>query len=207
MGSIPTVPSQRGFVAPIFDILFPVSIPNGAYYAYDPVKGVACVELSMCEGSRAFFRNRPIQGPTSFDQLQQAVCELERPRANRSYLAVSRLNDGTGKATLNTHTGRDGGYAECKYYSQVTVTFLVDSLHTLSQESDMLKRAFDILNPFLDKYKILNEDYRIGRVSRERNSYFATYHTSPLTESESLLTPPGPNGRFRHVRCGGLEPD
>jgi len=189
MSSVPAQPASPGFVVAIFDIPFPISVPNGAYYAYDPVKGLGCVEVALREGSRAFFRNRPIIGPTSFGELLQAARELERPRADRSYLAVSNLRDGTQKATLNIHTGRDGGYAECKYYSQVTVTFLVDDVQAISQETDVLKRAFDILNPFLDKYKILNEDYRVGHVSRERNFYFAACHTSPLTDSELTLTP------------------
>ncbi len=189
MSTVPTRLPRPGFVVAVFDVPFPISVPIGAYYTYDPVKQVACVEVSMREGSRAFFRNRPIIGPTSFSELQQAARELERPRPDRSYLAASRLHDGTQKATLNIHTGADGGYAECKYYSQVTVTFLVDDLQTVPQETDALKRTFDILNPFLDKYKILNEDYRISRVSRERNFYFAACHTSSLTDSELALTP------------------
>jgi hypothetical protein len=114
---------------------------------------------------------------------------LERPRGDRSYLAVSKLHDGVQKATLNIRTGRDGGYAECKYYSQVSATFLVDDLAVLPLENLVLDRAFEILNPFLDKYRLLNEDYRISRVSRERNFFFASCHTSTLISEELSLTP------------------
>lgn len=52
----------------------------------------------------------------------------------------------------------------------------------------MLRRATDILNPFLDKYRIFTEDYRVARVSGERNFYLATCHSSPLMPDERGLT-------------------
>jgi hypothetical protein len=189
MGTTPIPNNQPAFVVVLFDVPFPVSIPNGAYFCFDPIKEVACIEVSIREGTRSFFRNRPIVGPTSFNELIRASVDLERPRQDRSYLAVSRLNEGTQKATLNIHTGRDGGYAECKYYSQVTVTFLADDSAILSRENVVLDRAFEILNPFLDKYRLLNEDYRISQVSRDKNFFFAACQTSPLTSEELSLTP------------------
>jgi hypothetical protein len=101
----------------------------------------------------------------------------------------SRLPDGTQKATLNLHTGHDGGFSECKYFSQVSVTFLADDLRMIAQPGHPAKRAFDILNPFLDKYRLLNEDYRISRVSENRNFYLAACHTSPLAVEERGLSP------------------
>jgi hypothetical protein len=48
-------------------------------------------------------------------------------------------------------------------------------------------RAFDILNPFLDKYRLLNEDYRISPISDARNFYLAVCHCSPLSTEEQTL--------------------
>ncbi len=121
--------------------------------------------------------------------MRTAALEQERPRENRDYLVVSRLVDGSQKATLNIHTGEDGGYGECKYYSQVSVTFLSDDIRRLGEEGYVLSRSFGILNPFLDKYRLLNEDYRVSRVSQERNYYYAACHTSALTPEELSLTP------------------
>ena len=177
-----------GFVTAIFDIPFPISIPNGAYLTFDPVKQVGCVEITLREGSRAFFRNRPITGPTSFSELLSAV-GAQRPREGRAYVAVSALSNGTRKATLNIETGENGGYAECKYYSQVSVTFLVDDFRAIEAENAILARAFPIVNAFLDKYRLLNEDYRVARVSSQRNYYFAACHISPLTADELHLSP------------------
>lgn len=178
-----------GFVAAFFDIPFPISIPNGAYLTYDPRKEVACVEVRLGEVSRAFFRNRPIVGPTSFQQLRSARQEQERPREGRSYVQTCVLRGGEEKATLNIYSGTDGGYAECKYYSEVCVTFLADDLQMVGEHEQVMNRVSEILNPFLDKYKLLNEDYRVSRVSHERNFYFATCHTSPLTKDEAHLNP------------------
>lgn len=182
-------PARPGFVAVFFDIPFPLPIPNGAYRAYDPEKGVACVQVSLKEGSRAFFRNRPIVGPTSFGELRAAAEGQQRPREGRSYLQTCVLKTGQQKATLNIHSGADGGFAECKYYSEVCVTFLADDLGIIGDESQALSRACEILNPFLDKYRLLNEDYRVSHVSRERNYYFATCHTSLLKKDELGLNP------------------
>jgi hypothetical protein len=180
--------SSPGFVAVIFDIPFPISVPNGHYLTHDPHKNIACISTILREGSRSFFRSRPVTGPTSFRELTNRAQELDRPRADHSYLLTSQLKDGSQKATLNIHTGADGGYAECKYYSEVHVTFLADSLTIINEESRSLNRACEILNPFLDKYRLFTEDYRVGRVSLERNFYFATCHTSPLTADEVNMT-------------------
>jgi hypothetical protein len=177
-----------GFIAVFFDIPFPTSVPNGSYVTFDPAKGIGVVTLTLREGSRAFFRNRPIVGPTSFEELQRAWQEPQRPREGYSYVAVSKVNDGREKATLNVQSGPDGGYAECKYYTEVCVTYLSDDLGCISSQNVALARACDILNPFLDKYRLITEDYRVSRVSLERNFYFGTCHTSPLTPEELPLS-------------------
>src|SRR5208283_603179 len=55
--------------------------------------------------------------------------------------------------------------------------------------SDTFARTCEILNPFLDKYRLLNEDYRVAHISVERNFYLATCHTSPLSSAEIGLQP------------------
>jgi hypothetical protein len=182
--------SGPGFIAVLLDVPFPISIPNAAYFVFDPEKGIAAIEVSLREGARAFFRNRPIQGPTSFADLRQASGDMQRLDQGTSYIAASRLPDGNQKATLNVHTGLDGGFSECKYFSQVSVTFLADDIGILSTpDGGVGKRAFAILNPFLDKYRLLNEDYRISPVSEARNFYVAVCHASPLTPDERRLSP------------------
>jgi len=187
-GQAPPMPKGPGFITVILDIPFSLAIPNGQYTVFDPVKGTAIVQPVMKEGSRTFFRDTPITGPTSFDDLKRKAQEYERPRQAHSYLVVSRLTDGTQKATLNIHSGAGGGFAETKYYTEVQITYLEDDLVVLSrQDGSVLQRTTDILNRFLDKYRLLTEDYRVGRVSSERNFYFAMCHTSPLTPEERGL--------------------
>lgn len=190
-GQAPPMPQGPGFITVILDIPFSLAIPNGQYTVFDPVKSMAIVQPVMKEGSRTFFRDTPITGPTSFEDLKRKAKEYERPRLAHSYVVVSRLTDGTQKATLNIHSGAEGGFAETKYYTEVQVTFLEDDLGVLGrQDSSVLQRTTDILNRFLDKYRLLTEDYRVGRVSSERNFYFAMCHTSPLTPEEQGLSTP-----------------
>lgn len=190
-GQAPPTPQGPGFITAILDIPFSLAIPNGPYTVFDPVKGMAIVQPVMKEGSRTFFRDTPITGPTSFDDLKRKAQEYERPRLAHSYVLVSRLTDGTQKATLNIHSGAEGGFAETKYYTEVQVTFLEDDLGVLGrQDGSVLQRTTDILNRFLDKYRLFTEDYRVGRVSSERNFYFAMCHTSPLTPEERGLSTP-----------------
>jgi hypothetical protein len=187
-GQAPPMPQGPGFITVILDIPFSLAIPNGQYTVFDPVKGMAIVQPVMKEGSRTFFRDTPITGPTSFDDLKRKAQEYVRPRQAYSYVVVSRLTDGTQKATLNIHSGAGGGFAETKYYTEVQITYLEDDLGVLSrQDGSVLQRTTDILNRFLDKYRLLTEDYRVGRVSSERNFYFAMCHTSPLTPEERGL--------------------
>lgn len=180
--------SEPGFITCFFDIPFPTSIPNGGYLVRDPIKEIAVITLNLREGSRAFFRNRPLKGPTSFEELRAAQQGPTPPRQDHSYLAVNKLTDGREKSTLEVNSGIDGGFSECKYYSEVCVTFLTDNLEGISSSNGVFERACSIVNPFLDKYRILTEDYRISRVSLERNFYYATYHTSVLADEEKALS-------------------
>ncbi len=175
---------RQGFVAMTFDVPFAVSLPNGAYLTRDPEKGLACIELVLREGSLAFFRNRPIIGPTSFKDLQTAAQNFTRPRPDYSYVVTSVLADGGEKATLNIHCGEDGGFAECKYFSCVTVTFLADDLRIISESDRVKQRVTGILAPFLDKYRVLSEDYKVARLPSDVTFYLASYHTSPLRDVE-----------------------
>jgi hypothetical protein len=177
-----------GFVAALLDIPFVLALPNATCLCYDPKKGVAAVQTLLKEGSRAFFRNMPIQGPTTFEQLKQAAKEYERPRVDYSYLAVANLHDGQKRAALNIHCGTDGGFAEVKYYSEVHVTFLEDDLGHIGTGNLVMERVAAILNPFLDKYRLLMQDFRVGRVASDRNFYVTVCHTSPLTPDEVSLS-------------------
>ena len=76
----PVAVQTPGFVAVLFDVPFPISLPNASYLSYDPKKSVAVITVALREGSRAFFRNGPITGPTSFDELQKAHQEPIRPK-------------------------------------------------------------------------------------------------------------------------------
>jgi hypothetical protein len=186
----PAAPRGPGFITVILDIPFSLAIPNDCYTVFDPVKGIAIVQPTMKEGSRSFFRDTPIIGPTSFSALKLKARDFERPRIEHSYVVTSRLTDGSQKATLNIHSGAGGGFAETKYFSEAQITFLEDDLSVLAQNNGyILQRATNILNRFLDKYRLFTEDYRVGRVSSDRNFYFATCHTSPLTAEEQALSP------------------
>jgi hypothetical protein len=187
MTPTPPKPSGPGFIAVFFDVPFSISIPNGGYLTYDPKKGLAHINLALREGSTAFFRNRPIIGPTTFEALRSAAEKYQRPRPDYSYIATSVLPDGTEKATLNVHTGHDGGYSESKFYSEICVTLLDEDVAALG--APVFSRACHILNSFLDKYRLLNQDYRVTPVSHERNFYLAAFHTSPLGPHEVDLEP------------------
>jgi hypothetical protein len=176
-----------GFIAVIFDVPFPISVPDDNYVTYDPNKGIAVVTVSAKNGTRAFFRTGQITGAGGFQNQQQHLLNAPRPRQNRNYVMASRLPNGQEVPTLNVNTGHDGGYIEAKYFSEVTVTYLADDLNSIADQSVVFRRACEILNPFLDKYRAINQNYRIAPVSMERNFYFAQVHTSALEVSERTL--------------------
>ena len=109
MNNTPTPPaslSGPGFVTLILDIPFGLGLPNGGFATFDPLKDMALIQPVLKEGSRSFFRNTPISGPTSFADLMSKARTFERPREDYSYLLTSELADGTQKATLNIHCGK-----------------------------------------------------------------------------------------------------
>lgn len=183
-----TPPRGPGFITVTLDVPFGLGLPNGGYLTLDPIKGLAVIQPVLREGARSFFRVAPIIGPTSFEDLKAKARQYERPREAHSYTETSTLQDGSEKATLNIHCGADGGFAETRYYSEIQITFLEDDLGVLGTQGYLLTRATDILNPFLDKYRLLVENYRVSRVTGERNFYLAVCYTSPLQPEELGLS-------------------
>jgi hypothetical protein len=45
-----------GFISVIFDVPFPISVPDDHYTSYDPIKGIAVVTVAARQGTRAFSR-------------------------------------------------------------------------------------------------------------------------------------------------------
>ncbi len=103
------------------------------------MRGVALFQTVKREGSRAFFRNTPITGLTPFADLggqAQAYFRLQQPQ---SYVINAQFPDGTHRATLNVHTGRLGGFAEAKPFTEVHVTYVTDDLSaTLANSGSMI---------------------------------------------------------------------
>jgi hypothetical protein len=184
----PAAPVQiPGFISVIFDVPFPISVPDDHYTAHDPDKGVSVITVSAKSGTRGFFRTGQITGPGTFQNQQQQLLGPPRPRENHNYAMASKLPSGSQILTLNVNTGNDGGFAETKYFSEVTVTYLADDINSIADQSTVFHRACEILNPFLDKYRAINQDYRVSPISMERNFYFAQCHTSPLEVNERGL--------------------
>jgi hypothetical protein len=50
----------------LLDVPFPISIPSAAYFVFDPVKGVAVIEVSMQEGSLESIRPEPTYSGSHF---------------------------------------------------------------------------------------------------------------------------------------------
>ena len=59
MNSPPGQFGGPGFIAAVLDVPFPIAIPNGAYFAFDPFSSVGAVEVALKEGSTAVFRSLP----------------------------------------------------------------------------------------------------------------------------------------------------
>jgi hypothetical protein len=188
MGNPPAVPvAIPGFVSVIFDVPFTISVPDDHYETYDPQKGIAVVTVSAKSGARSFFRSGRITGPEAFRNQQKQLIVPQRPRENRNYAMASALPNGNRILTLNVNTGNDGGFTEAKYFSEVTVTYLADDINSIADQKSVFQRTCDILNRFLDKYRSINQDYRVSPISMERNFYFAQCHTSPLGVEERGL--------------------
>jgi hypothetical protein len=181
--------SNAGFVAATFDVPFAISVPDGAYLCFDPVKQIGVVQTRLREGSRAFFRSLTLRATKVFSETKDVASSLDQPKEARNYKVVSELKTGEKIVTLNVDSGASGGYSECKLFSEVTVTFLADDLQAIAKDSTAFERACGVLNPFLDKYRVMSEDHTISHVSTDRNFYFVQFHTSPLTPEEASLAP------------------
>lgn len=197
--------ANGGFVMVILDVPFGVGLPNGGFLGRDPKYGLAAIQPVLREGSRVFFRALPIKLGTSLEDLKTQNQEYDAPRQDHSYCLTSALADSSEIPTLKIFCGVDGGFAEAKYFSEIQVTFLEEDLDVIESQDYLISRVAAILNPFLDKYRLLAEDYRVGHIADDRNFYLAVCHTSPLTDDdadrnvEALLASLATGREFRNI--------
>jgi len=182
------LPVGPGIVSAIIDLPFFLALPNGSYKCLDPVEGVALIQIASREGCTSFFRDKPlVSGPTSFLQFAEAAKPFDKPRMEFSYLFTSVIEGIGERAVVNINTKK--GFSEAKYFTEAHVYFITDMLEAHDDEcGGYLDRATQILNSFLDKYRVVAQDYRVHAITPKKSLYLTICHVSLLKEDEKAMS-------------------
>jgi len=85
-------------------------------------------------------------------------------------------------ATLHIDTASTGGFTELRAYTEVVVFIIVDEETDAptSLTSKMKTRTFDVLNHFIDIYRLVTQDPYVYRINEEFDTYLVDFAFGPI---------------------------
>jgi hypothetical protein len=83
--------------------------------------------------------------------------------------------------TLHIDTGSKGGFSELRAYSELTVFIVIEKDHDPFSTSAKA-RIFEVLNNFLDIYRIITQDPYVHRIDEEFDTYLVDYSAGTIPQ-------------------------
>lgn len=169
----------RNLLSLRIDLPFYLRLPVGGFFTWDPEFDSALILPRQAVGEICFRRNRT--------ELAHEVQILDQPseplpiHEEYTYALTSEF-EGREVPTLKVCVAVEGGWTELRPYSEVVVFIAV---HHKSEilGFDNRRRAFDVLNAFLDKYRVATQDPWVRRIEQEFDTYFQDASVGGVPES------------------------
>lgn len=160
-----------------FDLPFYLRLPSSRFFTWDPKFKYACIIPGQFIGEESFSRIcNKIVDTTKTLGITQPCNLLDSPGEDKQgiqykYPVASVIEDGNEYLTQIIDTNSDGGFVQLKPFTEIKI-FLVSDRDILTD--DIKERSLDILNHFLDVYRIITQDPSIHRIYN-LNTYLIDY--------------------------------
>lgn len=166
------------------DLPFYLRLPSEIVLTWDPKFGVAAILPMQRFGEVAFSRSisrfdlgERLDPRRLLDSLAPPV---DGPGRYNYTLTSASSKTGEEVPTLHIDTGPDGGFAELRGYTEIAVFVVVEQGQALSDSSKA--RALEVLNHFLDSYRLVTQDPYVHGIDTELHPYLVDYGVGTLPE-------------------------
>lgn len=162
-----------------FDIPFYLRLPSLAFFTWDPEYGTAAIYPRQHLGEIIFSKVS-----LKFKNAKKLLDSPSQPTEGLFYpeFLMTCETKGFGEVpTLHIDTGQTGGFTELRAYSELTVFIAIEKDHDPFSSSAMA-RIFEVLNNFLDIYRIITQDPYVHRIDGELDTYLIDYSAGVIPE-------------------------
>jgi hypothetical protein len=162
-----------------FDIPFYLRLPSSAFFTWDPEYGTAAIYPRQHLGEITFSKDSSkfVSAKKLLDSPSQPIEGLFYPE-----ILMTCKTKGFGEVpTLHIDTGPTGGFSELRAYSELSVFIAIEKDHD-PFSSRAKARIFDVLNNFIDIYRIITQDPYIHRIDEEFDTYLVDYSAGVIPE-------------------------
>jgi hypothetical protein len=155
-----------------FDIPFYFRLPSSAFFTWDPEYGTAAIYPKQHLGEITFSKesSKFVSAKKLLDSTSKPIEGLFYPK-----ILMTCETKGFGEVpTLHIDTGPTGGFSELRAYSELSVFIVIEKDHDpFSRRAKA--RIFDVLNNFIDIYRIITQDPYVHRIDGEFDTYLVDY--------------------------------
>jgi hypothetical protein len=201
-------------LASTLDLPFYFRLPSIGFFTWDPDCDVAIIHPKQRAGEVSFSKTCKF---VDAQKLLDAPCShLEGP-TNYEYLLKCEGENGIEISTLHINTKPTGGFTEFRAYSEVTIFIIVEGNQN-SLTDELIVRTFQVLNHFIDIYRIITQDPFVHRIDEKHDTYLVDfsfgsvpeqYNNSPINILKNIQSIPFSKdigkGRELKLRLNSLE--
>jgi hypothetical protein len=166
----------KSILASRLDLPFYFRLPSSAFLTWDPDYGVAAILPCQHFGQVSFSRKASL---FKADQLLDSpYAGLTNPSNEKVMMTCETKKHGE-IATLHIDTGPTGGFSELRAYTEVII-FIIAGEETNTLTPSMKTRTFDVLNHFIDIYRLVTQDPYVYRTNEQFDTYLIDFAFGPI---------------------------
>ena len=162
-----------------FDLPFYLRLPTNGFFTWDPECATAAIYPRQNIGEVSFAKTSTLINPNQL--LDSPSPPIEGP-INHTVVMTSESKAFGKIPTLRINTASAGGYSELRAYTEVTIFIVIRAgRDPLSLESK--DRAFQVLNHFIDIYRLITQDPYVHRIDQALDTYLVDYSIGAIPEN------------------------
>jgi len=174
---------EKRILATRFDLPFYLRLPPSGFFTWDPEFTIAAILPCPNVGQVSFSKSTTLIDPA---QLLNQTCAPRENTSDHKVLMTCQTEDYGEVPTLHIDNAATGGFSELRTYTEVNI-FIVTTESDDARLAVSKARSFEVLNHFIDIYRLVTQDPYVYRVGEEFDTYLVDYclgsHT-PRTRKE-----------------------
>jgi hypothetical protein len=159
------------------DLPFYLRLPSSIFLTWDPEYEVAAISPSQHVGDIKFSKQSSLLAP---QVILDSYSSHEYP--SYEYMVTSVTSEHEEIKTLNINTGSNGGFTEVRAFTELSIFLLTDE-NSSPFSSKIKNRSMQVLNHFLDIYRLTTQDGYVHRVDGQLDEYFIEYSLGKIPGS------------------------